>query len=170
MENGLNNRNELYKIAPENIRELYAGEETGELLWNTASRLGIKGGITYKTFALAVGDIILGLYKKESLELLLQQKLNMTPEQTKWVHQELQPLLNKIPDEAIGGEAPTVLLTPPPELSTQPTLTPVKPMRTFPDDFNAGRAHSYGAFRPEGDDSDPDEPTHTTNQDDVLRK
>ncbi len=56
------------------------------------------------------------------------------------------------------------------EQATTPVVADVKPMRTFPDDFNAGRAHSYGAFRPEGNDNDPDEPTHSTSQDDIIKK
>lgn len=65
---------------------------------------------------------------------------------------------------------PGVPTTTVPEPATTPQIATVKPMRTFPDDFNAGRAHSYGAFRPEGEDNDGDEPTHSSNQDDVLRK
>lgn len=69
-------------------------------------------------------------------------------------------------------EAATVLSTSilSENLPTSSTHTTVKPMRTFPDDINAGRAHSYGAFRPDNEDSDPDEPTHSTSQDDILRK
>lgn len=69
-------------------------------------------------------------------------------------------------------ESPAVLSRPitNENLPVSNSYTIVKPMRTFPDDFNAGRAHSYGAFRPEGADNDEDEPTHSSNQDDVLRK
>lgn len=73
---------------------------------------------------------------------------------------------NLIVEPQISPVAPSI-----PEPTTiVPPLATVKPMRTFPDDFNAGRAHSYGAFRPEGDDNDPDETTHSSSQDDVLRK
>lgn len=83
------------------------------------------------------------------------------------------------PQPAIVPPEPTSLIVEPksgvpdaaiPEPVMTPQTTTVKPMRTFPDDFNAGRAHSYGAFRPEGEDNDPDEPTHSSSQDDVLRK
>ncbi len=63
----------------------------------------------------------------------------------------------------------TLTPTPPaPEMPPSPTqLTTVKPMRTYSDDVNMSRAHSYGAFRPQGE-GDEDEPTHNTSQNDLL--
>ncbi len=74
------------------------------------------------------------------------------------------------PASLIVEPKPNTTVPPTPEPIVPPPITTVKPMRTFPDDFNAGRAHSYGAFRPEGEDNDPDEPIHSSSQDDVLRK
>ena len=170
MENS-QNRNDLYKAAPANIQDLYSGEETGELLWRVSTQLGMTGGDTYRAFALAVGDVILGMYKKESLEVLLQQRLSLTAEQTKWIRDQLEPLLNKLPNN-VGGEPPTVFAPPPSQAPPPPPPPPttVKPMRTFQEDFDASRAHSYGAYRPENDGSDEDEPVHRSNQDDIIRK
>lgn len=74
------------------------------------------------------------------------------------------------PASLIVEPKPNTTVPPTPEQIVPPQIATVKPMRTFPDDFNAGRAHSYGAFRPEGEDHDPDEPIHSSSQDDVLRK
>lgn len=66
---------------------------------------------------------------------------------------------------------PPVPATSTPQTETPAASTPltaVKPMRTYSDDVNMSRAHSYGAFKPEGDDGDPDEPTHSSNQSDLL--
>lgn len=92
---------------------------------------------------------------------------------------QTEPAATTPPEMAVSTPEATNLIVEPkpgaptapiPEPVTIPQTATVKPMRTFPDDFNAGRAHSYGAFRPEGEDNDGDEPTHSSNQDDVLRK
>ncbi len=85
-------------------------------------------------------------------------------EDTESLPADTQPEPNVIPE--------TLTLTPtppaPPEMPPSPAqLTAVKPMRTYSDDVNMSRAHSYGAFRPQGDD-DEDEQTHNTSQNDLL--
>lgn len=83
-----------------------------------------------------------------------------------------------VPEETSTSAPPaeTLPTTPapttyPPETPPNPaTLAAVKPMRTYSDDVNMSRAHSYGAFKPEGDDGDPDEPVHRSNQDDIIGK
>ncbi len=60
-----------------------------------------------------------------------------------------------------------------PEKSTQTTTSHsnVKPLRTFAEDVELSRAHSYGAFRsntPETEEDD--EPVHRSSQDDIIKK
>lgn len=47
--------------------------------------------------------------------------------------------------------------------------TNVKPIRTFANDVELSRAHSYGAFRGRDEDT-TEEPTYQSNQDDILKK
>lgn len=168
-------REELYKNSSELIKGLYSSEDTGEILKLAATKVKLDDKESYRTFALSVGDIILGLYKKTSLSQILKDRLNLGDDQITIVINELKILLDKIPETATAADyvniIPPTTITPPtvPTPENEPLVT-VKPMRTFPDDFNAGRAHSYGAFRPEGGDNDEDEPIHSSSQDDVLRK
>ena len=110
MESG-NNRHELYKAAPDNIKDLYSGEDTGELLWNIAISIGINGGDSYRKFALAVGDIILGLYKKDSLAQILKDRLQLNVVQINEVITRLKPLLERIPELPNSPSGP-VIFTP----------------------------------------------------------
>lgn len=71
-------------------------------------------------------------------------------------------------------------VTPPPITPAQPVTpevqptpkvptTNVKPIRTFANDVELSRAHSYGAFRGRDEDT-TEEPAHQSNQDDILKK
>lgn len=163
----------LRKSVPE-IQDMYGSEEVGKTLSTLAERLNITSDSTYEVLALSFGDIILGLYKKTSLPQILKDRLSLDDNQIAIATQELKVLMDKIPESDSASDfvsAPQPVLAPAPSIptTTAPQPTIVKPMRTFPDDFNAGRVHSYGAFRPEGEDNDPDEPIHSSSQDDVLR-
>lgn len=168
-------RLEIYRKSSEVVQDLYSSEETGRIIRTAKLHLGSLDEATDTAFVVAVGDIILGLYKKDSLYQLLKDRLGLSDDLISLAISELKELLDKIPESKSAMDfisKPQPVLAPPPtdQTVTAPQPTIVKPMRTFPDDFNAGRAHSYGAFRPEGEDNDPDEPTHSTSQDDVLRK
>lgn len=164
----------LRKSSPE-IQNMYGDEEVGNVLTTVANNLGITEDKSYEVLALAFGDIILGLYKKTSLPQILKDRLQLTDDQITLAMEELKELLEKIPEAATAADyvnviPPTTIVPPTAPTPINEPLVTVKPMRTFPDDFNAGRAHSYGAFRPEGEDNDGDEPIHSSSQDDVLRK
>lgn len=81
------------------------------------------------------------------------------------------PTTDSQPEPTVVPETltPTPPVTPSEAVPNAAPLAAVKPMRTYSDDVNMSRAHSYGAFRPQEDD-DSDEPTHSSSQDDVLRK
>lgn len=164
----------LRKSSPE-IQSMYGDEEVGNVLTTVANDLGITEDDSYEVLALAFGDIILGLYKKTSLPQILKDRLQLTDDQIALAMEELKELLEKIPEVTTAADYVNVI---PPATITPPTvptpvnepLVAVKPMRTFPDDFNAGRAHSYGAFRPENGEDDPEETVHRSNQDDIIKK
>ncbi|OGG85566.1 hypothetical protein A2392_02210 [Candidatus Kaiserbacteria bacterium RIFOXYB1_FULL_46_14] len=198
MESG-NNRHELYKAAPDNIKDLYSGEDTGELLWNIAISIGINGGDSYRKFALAVGDIILGLYKKDSLAQILKDRLQLNVVQINEVITRLKPLLERIPELPNSPSGP-VIFTPvtsgplpvetPDSIEAKPINTntepesatnqqiaqvsnepTVKPLRTFADDVGLSRAHGYGAFRSaEVSGEREDKVVHKSSQDDLVKK
>lgn len=46
----------------------------------------------------------------------------------------------------------------------------VRPLRTFAEDVELSRAHSYGAFRSNTREADDDEPVHRSSQDDIIKK
>lgn len=52
----------------------------------------------------------------------------------------------------------------------EPKEEGVKSIRTFAEDMEVSRAHSYGAFRSNDEETDGDDPIHQTNQDDILKK
>lgn len=58
------------------------------------------------------------------------------------------------------------------QVETSEAQSNVKPLRTFAEDVEISRAHSYGAFR-SGDDassSEEDEPVYHSSQDDIIKK
>lgn len=182
MESGKNKRHELYLQASNEVKELYAGEATGDLLWNTAVEMGITGGQKYYDFALAIGDVILGLYKKTSLGTILKERMVFTDDQVTFVTKKLAPLIDQIP-ENVTTLAPTVIKLPSENIvlpaeekaPDKPVSTPedahdLRPLRTFAMDVNMNRAHSYGAFKSTDDDNTDDTPVHRSSQDDIIKK
>lgn len=167
-------RNDLYAASPDLIKDLYSGEDTGELLWNAAVRVGINGGKSYRTFALAVGDVILGIHKKSSLPQILKDGVGLTEEQVNTVLADIKTLLDKLPEtnSSITSPIPNFERTPDPTSvgTNNANYSAVKPLRTFAMDVDVSRAHSYGAFQSEEAQNDEDEPVHSSNQDDILKK
>ncbi|OGG41453.1 hypothetical protein A2837_03005 [Candidatus Kaiserbacteria bacterium RIFCSPHIGHO2_01_FULL_46_22] len=166
----ISKRSELYKNAPENIRDIYAGEKTGELLRSAADSIGITDRVIYKDFALTVGDVILGLYRKEQLGQLLQERLSFTTEQVDKVLITLNDLIRSVPNnENAELPTPTVLAPSTPSVVVQTPIT--KPLRTFAEDASLSRAHGYGAFRsPENTEGAGAETIHRSNQDDIIKQ
>ncbi len=163
----ISKRSELYKDAPENIKEIYAGEETGAILRNAANSLGITDKVAYRDFALTIGDVILGLYPKEHLGQMLQDRLHFTPEQTTVTLNGLNGLLKLIPETEISDTATPIVLPPAtPEANT--LAEAIKPIRTFTEDVNLSRAHGYGAFRSGDPQEKSTEEIYKSNQDNLL--
>lgn len=188
-------RLEIYRGSNEEIQNLYSSPETGRLLLDVEKSLNITDTSEREKFVLAVGDVILGLYKKDSLSQLLKDRLGWTDQQVTLAINTLQELLVHIPD-SISKPTDSIVLQPPTQTQSAPTLidlptdeqtreaepektdTPqlvqthgVKSLRTFAEDVEFSRVHGYGSFQSGEvlEDTD-DTPVHRSSQDDVLNK
>lgn len=175
-------RLELLRQASPEVQEMYGSEENGQVIFATAEKLGIKEDLAYDTFALTVGDIILGTHSKESLGQMLKDRMGLTDEQVKVAVDELNDFLSKVPKQKVSP-APIVINTPEEKLieqelpktadTSQPTSIPnhdLKPLRTFAEDVEFSRVHGYGSFQSgEVDDTD-NTPVHRSSQDDIINK
>lgn len=176
-------RLEIYQAATDLVKDLYGSTDTGLLMETVQQKLGITDNRQSSSdFTLTVGDVILGMYKKESLPQLLKDRLSLTEVQIQTAMNELRPLLDKIPEEKSSSTIiPTQMTdgyntpesTSLPDPKTQPIKAPaaVQPMRTFPQDMDISRAHTYGAFK--GNDKPspnaPEEPVVKSSQEDVFK-
>lgn len=185
-------RDEAYKSAPEYIKNIYAGEDTGELLSNIAHQINLSDRSLYRTFALSIGDVILGLQPVSNIKAILMERLNMAESQAQTVVIGLQPLIKKltsspkqplenifVPKKPSGSFIATTASS---DITTERTpkqteraytekdLAVVKPLRTFAEDVEISRAHGYGAFRgSNSENKSDDEPIHRSSQNDLLR-
>ena len=148
-----------------------------------AEKIGVGNDDVYKNFAVTLGDIILGVYKKESLGQLLKDRLQLSEEQVKTAVSGLSNLLSQIPEIGQNKDAKPFIM---PKLQTNSetgveetievqenteqrdeAFPTVKPLRTFSDD--AHNVHGYGSFRQDLGNHD-DTPVHRSAQDSVLTK
>jgi len=70
-------RNTKFTQASDTQRYLYSDPDSGEAILNIAQTNHITPGSQYKSFAIAVGDVILGLVPQEKLPGLLVERLNI---------------------------------------------------------------------------------------------
>jgi len=175
MEINKEKRLELYLKASEETKTLY--ESGDKLLRDTADQFGIKDEEKYSQFVFCIGDIILGLYQKDSLGQLLKDRLDFTDDQVTIAIKSLEPILDKIPTSATPTSPNTIIDIPtPPTETTTPLPTSadpqtIKPLRTFAEDVELSRVHGYGSFQSgEVPDDADDTPVHSSNQDDIIKR
>lgn len=89
-----------YQESSEAIQGLYSSPETGATLRQIFDAHHIPED-SYKVFAQTVGDVILGLYSKNSLAQLLRQALGTYSVQSEQIAQELQALLIPVPETTV---------------------------------------------------------------------
>lgn len=170
-------RVELYRNSPEDIRELY----TSETLIDDIDHLIELFKITkpYKEVSEIISDTILGFYKIADMPRLFQQKLDVTPEVAQKMTAQLIEFLSPVVEreEATSKEVAeskaTLIQTfanPQPkeerEVSSQP-YTYVTPLRTMEADMT--RVHGYGAYVQQRDGVPTEEgETISSSQDDLL--
>jgi hypothetical protein len=71
-------RNTKFTQASDTQRYLYSDPDSGEAIFDIAQTNHITPNGQYKSFALAVGDVILGLVPQEQLPQLLMERLEIT--------------------------------------------------------------------------------------------
>lgn len=181
MELDLDKRLDIYHEATKEVQDIYGGTETTAIIRGVADNLELEEP-DRGVFVVTVGDIILGIYKKESLGQLLRDRLSFTEEQLNMVRGGLNDFLNKIP-QSEENHSPTIISfrTAAEALAAQPSVassvkqespSPVKPLRTFADDVGLSRAHGYGAFRSNENQNTgvADDTVHRSSQDDIIGK
>lgn len=101
MDKNTSKRQEIYNAAPELIQELYGSDLATKVIKKAVEAVGIDSEPAHGNFVIAVGDVILGLYKKEFLGQLLKDRLNFSEQQVSTAIESLQELLDKIPEANI---------------------------------------------------------------------
>jgi len=148
-------RMEIYKKSSEEVRELYGSTETGKIIMGVEESLGMSSEEDRSTFAIAIGDIILGLYKKESLNQILKDRLSLSDEQINEALQGLSEILDKIPEKK--DPTPTVINLHNNSIDNKVSASP---------DPDLHNAHGYG-YMPKQETKN-EEPTVTSSQDDIF--
>lgn len=120
-------RDQAYETATDQQKLLYASPESGKRLREIANKHNITDSEKYRNYAIAVGDVILGLQERSALPNLLMSALQTTPDQAKSVTIDIVPFLE-------GKPAPA-----PQSIPTPPT-PPVKPPQPAPTKTDAPAA------------------------------
>lgn len=146
-------REERYQNASERIQEAYGSSETGAMLMRLEDKYQLSNEV-YKSFALTVGDVILGFFQESELPQLLQERVGMSNEQAREIARDLHDFLANLPEsekQTIAkpeeGTKPGMVSSDTNQTPTTPEQEPaVPPVRTMEGD--AERIHGYGAYRP----------------------
>lgn len=117
-------RNQALDDVSETAYALYAAPENGQKLWNIAEFHQLTTGTMYALFAMAIGDVILGLVPQEKLPDLLVERLQITrPEAirvTADVLDFLAPLSNNQPSTPVSNPVPINQTTSTPTVTAIP--------------------------------------------------
>jgi len=168
MKLNLKKREEIFLASPPEIQKMY--ESGGLKLKAVADGIHITDPEQYRVFAITIGDIILGMYKKESLGQLLKDRLNLSGQQVNTVVSELHELLARIPEKEEGER----FVMPPIDQSSDEALVKesseggsIEPIHTFESDMRG--VHGYGAFAGNRNE-DVEENVYRSVQDSVLTR
>lgn len=149
------NRVDVYRNAPEKIRELY----TSDSLTNRVDTLYASFGVTepFRSMSEIVGDTVLGFYKISDMPRLFQQKLGVSADEsqriTSLLIESLSPVIAREEEQikTKKGELTALADTfakPNAERLENPDVQMhtdnVEPLRTMEGDMN--RIHGYGAY------------------------
>ncbi len=145
-------RLQRYSESNEATQEAYSSPLSGELLMRAARTINLPDE-QYQTFALLVGDFILGFYPLSLLETQLQTQLQLSSYQTSQLKAMLSVLFGKLQnatsisetitksnkDDVVSTEVSSIQ-QPSSQLSER-----LSALRTMQGD--AERIHGYGAYR-----------------------
>ncbi len=93
-----------FRSAPEAIAEIYGSNATTQLIKSIRERFSIQSDV----FVDIVGDMILGLYPRNTLPSLLTNELNLSQEIASSIATELNQFLDKIPGEILPSSQQTM--------------------------------------------------------------
>ena len=164
MEINLEKRKEMYLSSSPEIQKMY--DSGGLELVATAKKIGIVDEDIYKKFTIAIGDIILGMYKKESLSQILKDRLQLSEEKVNTVVTDLSDLLARIPQNEPGTDTKPFVM--PPLQTTNMAVQKLEPTHTFKSDMQG--VHGYGVFLEKKEEEKADIPTISSFQDSLLKK
>lgn len=99
-------RDEAFDAASETAQRLCAAPESGEQLYAIAKTHGITDPTTYRPYALAVGDVILGFYEDRELPALLMQEAGLDGKTARAVTADLLEFLAPLHAEASPAATP----------------------------------------------------------------
>lgn len=136
-------RDSALAAASEETRVKYSSPETGKFLWQVAESHSLTKSETYTTFALIVGDVILGLRKTFELPEVFAKELSLANASAVKLTSDLI--------EFLGGEMPEDLAGDIAE--TEAALQAIPKVRTMADDVHKAQS---------------DEPTYSTSQAAIL--
>jgi hypothetical protein len=156
-------RLDRYLKSPEQVQDLYSSPELGSTLSQVAETVGIADPSTYSSFALLIGDFILGFYPTSELDTKLQTELGITPPISRQIIAGLQAIvlaINSLSGKTTpAAQAPEMPLEnantsemPVSEAANTPRLEPLRTMQS-----DANRIHGYGAYRRQSDQPKPNQ-------------
>ena len=120
---------------------LYAEPESGEQMWNIATKFNLTERSAYRSFAQMVGDVILGFYKQQDLLALVQSLFpQLNPTQQLELELEIKKFL--LPLSSIPSPAVTSRPNLAAEISaTEHDLESIHSIRTMAHDMQEAKVH-----------------------------
>ena len=162
-------RKERYRQLSENVQWFYSSPEAGAKMWSTAQSIGMNDDEKYTAYAITVGDVLLGLEKKENLLVNLKNQLDISEDDANKLISNLADFLKNaevaLNDWKENIDAQSKKLDAGVENTLNSASYNVKPLRTM--DGDAKNIHGYGAFRAPAAE---DEPVHSSSQESVMKK
>ena len=173
-------RLEIYRNAPEEIREIYVSDQLIEHIDHLILLFEITN--PYKDVSDIVADTILGFYKIADMPKLFQQKLDVSADVSQKMTSQLIEFLSVVvkreQEEATSKKesvatltqtfaTPAVPIQATPEVP-KPPVAHITQMRTMQTDLN--RIHGYGAYQQSKDGMQKEETVATSSQDELLGK
>lgn len=166
-------RNEVYASLSEVGKFLYAHPNSGKSLTQIAEKYNLKD--SYKTFAVTIGDIILGFYKAEDTIPLLQQELELDQATADKLGSEVLDFLAPLSDptwqppteEGIESSDPSINVSSTVTLPVSQSLvqieepTAIPEIRTMAADMAIERSPARSTFNAA---AEIDEPIYVSNQ------
>lgn len=157
-------REQAEAAANEMQLRLYAEPESGEQMWNIATKFNLTERSVYRMFAQMIGDVILGFYKQQDVLALIQHQFTqLSPTQQLELELEIKKFLLPLsgaPTNPAVGINPALAA----EISaTEHDLQSLHNIRTMAHDMQEVKTHPVVT-------PPTPEPIHQSSQADLLRQ